>query len=172
MSRWASIKKVLAKQYHPNVNGLAVQNMISVLDDYPKTKPHVLAYYLLNTIPVKTAELKSLVAYENAIDRQVSVRWALDGALNGGRDQPEWIEESNRNLLMFMMGESPSWIRDEVVYEHPDTPLITKCKIRFKWKALEYHYRYTKMGTTRALAVGAGIAAIPVIIQWICNVIV
>ncbi|QWS69868.1 hypothetical protein [Vibrio phage vB_VpS_PG28] len=172
MTKWERVKKVLAKQYHPSVTSMVFQNMLETMNDHPKLRPHIAAYALLHNITATTADLKKRIAYEKRIERQVGIRWALDGALNGGRDQPDWIEESNRNLLMFLSGECPSWIKDQVVYDDHETPWLTKRKIQLKWKLLEWHYRFNKMSTLRAMAMGATLVATPAILYAIYNSIV
>ncbi|AUR88681.1 hypothetical protein NVP2117O_03 [Vibrio phage 2.117.O._10N.261.45.E9] len=60
--------------------------------------------------------------YESQLYRSVQIRWALHGALNGGRDQPDWIEEVSTNLGMFFTGKCPWFIIVEAILEDKDSP--------------------------------------------------
>ena len=69
------------------------------------------------------------IKYWQAIDRQVNIRWAYDGALGCGRDQEWWLEKSFNNLTCFMSAQVPPHFKIGAILDHPDSPKLLKAKI-------------------------------------------
>lgn len=138
------LKALLQTQWHPDI----LSPTFNVYVEHCKGSPLMCKVLSLTTpewIRHDRAAFNKRMAFEKQIRRTVEIRWAYDGALNGGRDQPDWIKEVNDNLLMLFTGRLPPHFLLEALIDHPDTPWKVRLKAKMSYKAMELLHRYKNM---------------------------
>ncbi|UOX40006.1 hypothetical protein [Vibrio phage V-YDF132] len=138
-----NLKERLAKPWVVSPSHPAFKTLEATMNDHaPSLMVTTVAPCVKRYFEQEISKTYKAMEYERRVRRKASVAWAYDGALNGGRDQEDWLYESNRNLAMFLGGDCPDYHMDNARLEHPDTPKWVVRRIKMKRAVLRAAYTF------------------------------